>query len=175
MSIPKIIFIVPYRDREAHKNMFVRMMDYILEDVSEDDYEIYFSHQKDERHFNRGAMKNLGFIYAKEKYPEHYKDITFVFNDVDTLPGIKNLWNFETTKGVVKHYYGFKFALGGILSIKGSDFEKINGFPCYWGWGFEDNALQWRCDKQKITIDRSIFIHSDINQSYNLTMNYIEV
>jgi hypothetical protein len=59
--------------------------------------------------------------------------------------------------GVVKHYYGFKYALGGIVIFKGADFERINGYPCFWGWGMEDNALQKRCDAYGLTVDRSIF------------------
>jgi hypothetical protein len=171
MSVPKIIFIVPYRDREAQKNMFTRMMEYVLEDVDDSEYEIYFSHQQDKRPFNRGAMKNLGFIHIRNKYPSEYKNMTFVFNDVDTLPGIKNLWDYKTTHGVVKHYYGYKFALGGIFSITGADFEKVNGFPNYWGWGFEDNCLQIRCSKHNITIDRSIFYplgHNNMLQFNNV-------
>jgi hypothetical protein len=90
-------------------------MSYILED--KDDYEIYFSHQCDARTFNRGAIKNIGFIAAKNKYPQHYKDITFIFNDVDTIPFTK-IFDYDTTHGVVKHYYGFKYALGGIVVIR---------------------------------------------------------
>ena len=67
------------------------------------------------------------------------------------------MFTYETTPGVVKHYYGFKYALGGIVVIKGEDFERINGYPCYWGWGNEDNCLQDRCLKAKIHIDRSVF------------------
>ena len=167
MSIPKLIFIVPYRDREAQKNMFTRMMEFILED---DNYEIYYAHQKDDRPFNRGAMKNLGFLYVKDKYPQDYKNITFVFNDVDTLPGIKNLWDYTTKKGEVKHFYGYKFALGGIVSILGEDFERINGYPNFWGWGFEDNTLNIRCINNGININRNKFYaygHNDILQFNN--------
>lgn len=154
INIPKRIFIVPYRNRLQHKHFFSKYMTYILEDQT--DYEIYFSHQCDARTFNRGAVKNIGFIAAKNKYPDHYKNITFIFNDVDTVPFYK-IFDYETRHGIVKHYYGFKHALGGIVVMKGSDFEKTNGFPCFWGWGMEDNVLQKRCDAVGIKIDRSLF------------------
>jgi len=151
---PKRIFIIPYRNRSEHKFFFCKQMDFILED--DDDYEIYFSHQCDNRNFNRGATKNIGFLTIKEKYPSHYKDITFIFNDTDTLPFHK-IFNYQTTEGIVKHYYGFEYALGGIVVMKGSDFEKINGFPNYWSWGNEDTVLQNRCLDNNIIIDRSDF------------------
>ena len=138
-KIPKRIFIVPYRNRVQHKFFFSKYMSYILED--KDDYEIYFSHQCDARTFN---------------YPQHYRDITFIFNDVDTIPFTK-IFDYETTHGVVKHYYGFKYALGGIVVMKGADFERTNGFPGFWGWGMEDNVLQKRCEAVGLTIDRSVF------------------
>jgi len=154
MSIPKRIFIVPYRNRIQHKFFFSKYMSFILED--ENDYEIYFSHQCDARTFNRGATKNIGFLAIKKKYPEHYKDMTFIFNDIDTIP-FNKIFDYTTTTGVVKHYYGYKYALGGIVVMKGFDFERINGFPCFWGWGMEDNVLQKRCDKFGLKIDRSVF------------------
>ena len=154
IQIPKRVFIVPYRNRIQHKFFFCKYMSFLLEDNK--DYEIYFSHQCDARTFNRGAVRNIGFLAIKEKYPEHYKDITFIFNDVDTIPFYK-IFDYQTTHGVVKHYYGYKYALGGIVVMKGADFERINGYPCYWGWGMEDNTLQKRCERHRLVIDRSNF------------------
>ena len=153
--IPKIIFIVPYRNRENEKLHFLLQMTYILEDLNREDYEIYFSHQMDKRTFNRGATKNIGFIVCKEKYPDDYKNITFVFNDVDTIMAVKNKIDYNTDRGIIKHFYGFNFALGGIFSIKGQDFEKILGFPNNWGWGLEDNELNNRALKNNLKIDRT--------------------
>ena len=154
---PKLVFIVPYRDREQQQLFFSSHMKKIMEDVPESDYRIYYVHQNDKREFNRGALKNIGFLVMKEKYPNDYKNITFIFNDVDTMPYTKNFLNYETTFGSVKHFYGYKYTLGGIVSIKGSDFEKINGFPNFWAWGYEDNLLQFRVLAANIQIDRSVF------------------
>lgn len=156
-SAPKIIFIVPYRDREQQLIFFQRHIKYILEDMDKDEYEVLVIHQKDERSFNCGAMKNIGFLIVREKYPDHYKNITLVFNDVDTLPFSKNFIPYETDIGRVKHFYGFKHTLGGIVSITGQDFEQINGFPNFWAWGYEDNMLNDRVKQARMIVDRSTF------------------
>ena len=158
-NIPKIVFIIPYRDRVEHKEFFTVYMKHVLEDIPKTDYQIYFVEQKNTLPFNRGAMKNIGFLALKYKYPNDYKNITFVFNDVDTVPYSKNIINYDTTPGIVKHYYGFKFALGGIFSIKGEDFERTNGFPNFWAWGGEDNYMQKRAEYVGLYIDRSVFFN----------------
>ena len=155
--IPQYVFIVPYRNREQHKQFFNVYMKYLLEDINPDNYKIVISHQCDKRHFNCGGVKNIGFLYVKELYPNNYKDITFIFNDIDTLPFQKNLLNYSTIKGEVKHFYGYKFALGGIISIKGEDFENINGYPNYWGYGYEDNVLYKRTKANNLNMNYKQF------------------
>ena len=167
-NIPKIIFIVPYRDRRQEKCIFSVYMKYIMEDYDKNDYEIYYSHQMDSRPFNRGATKNIGFLVMKKKYPNDYQNITFVFNDIDTLPVKKNTFDYATTKGIVKHFYGFTFTLGGIFSIVGSDFEKCNGFPNNWGWGMEDNAMNDRVLLNEFVINRQQFYPRDTRDVLHL-------
>ena len=157
MSIPKIVFIVPYRNRPQEKLHFSIYMQYIMEDYDINDYEIYYSHQQDNKPFSRGGTKNIGFLAIKNKYPNNYKNITFVFNDVDTLPCRKNLLEYTTETGTVKHFFGFTFTLGGIFSITGGDFERCNGFPNLYGWGLEDNAMNDRVITNGIKINRDIF------------------
>ena len=153
-AIPKKIFIVPYRNRPEQKFFFCKYMKFLLEYTKE--YEVYFSHQCDTRSFNRGATRNIGFLAMKDKYPEHYQDMTFIFNDLDTIP-FNRIFDYETEHGVVKHYYGFAHSLGGVVVMKGKDFEDVNGYPNFWSWGLEDSCLQKRCEAHGLKIDRSDF------------------
>jgi len=153
--VPSIVFIVPYRDREEHHRKFSEHMKYILADVR--GYKIYYIHQCDNRGFNRGAMKNIGLRVIKNKWPEDYTKITLVFNDIDCMPKTPGLLNYATTPNRIKHFYGFRHTLGGIFSINAGDFERINGFPNFWTWGYEDNMFQTRAQNAGIFIDRSQF------------------
>ena len=128
-----------------------------MEDYDPADYKVLFIYQQDTRAFNCGAMKNIGFITVKNMYPNDYQNITLVFNDVDTLPYTKNFLNYKTTQGTIKHFYGFIFCLGGIVSVNAGDFERINGFPNFCAWGYEDNMLQARAQSAGLIIDRSQF------------------
>ena len=155
--VPKFAFIVPYRDRKEHLTFFSIYMKHVLSVYDPKDYIVRFVHQKDGRPFNRGGMKNIGFLAIKNEYPNDYQNITFVFNDVDTVPYDKNVIQYDTRPGIVKHFYGVQFALGGIFSIKGADFEKTNGFPNFWAWGGEDNYMQHRVLQSGLKIDRRNF------------------
>lgn len=181
-NTPKVVFIVPYRDREEQKKNFLEKMTKLLEDIDKSTYKILFIHQCDKRDFNRGALKNIGFLAIKNDYPDTYHKITLCFNDIDTFPSSKGLINdYSTTQGVVKHFYGYTFALGGIVSINALDFESVNGYPNYWAWGFEDNMLQNRVFlSDNLKIDRSIFYTisdlriSQINNSPIRIVNKVE-
>lgn len=164
-TIPKIIFIVPYRNREEQYKKFDKKMKTILKLYKIENSKILYIHQCDERSFNRGAMKNIGFLFVKKMYPECYQDITLVFNDLDTTPSLSNNFElkYETSDNIIKHFFGFNYALGGIVSIKAKDFEKINGFPNFWTWGYEDNSLQQRAEKYNLVINRDQFFGTKVD------------
>ena len=178
-SVPKIIFIVPYRNRPYQQHFFNTYMKHVLEDYSLGYVKIFFVEQSNQhKNFNRGAVKNIGFMAMREKYPNHYKDITFVFNDVDTVPYKKNILPYETKHGMIRHFYGKQFALGGIFSITGNDFERIGGFPNYWTWGHEDVVIVKRAERNNININRAIFfdLHNPaIIQLNNETTRIVDI
>ena len=159
VKIPHTIFIVPYRDREENKKQFEIFFYHlkIHNKWTDDDVKLFYAHQKDNRPFNRGAMKNIGFIAMTHQYPNDYKDITFVFHDVDTIPESAELIPYTAEKGQISHYYGYAYSLGGMFAIKGHDFEKIEGFPNFWGWGYEDTLINKRAVANDVKVDRSIF------------------
>lgn len=161
---PEIVFIVPYRDRAPQRTAFIAVMKDIVAHLN---CKIIFVHQRDSRPFNRGAIKNLGFLYVKNTYPEAYRNITLVFNDIDYMPWFKDQFTFNTEMGSINHFYGFKRGLGGIFAIKGQDFEELNGFPNYWSWGLEDNVLRWRAGFKGKQIIYPQFISSD-NENKNI-------
>ena len=164
---PEIVIIVPYRDRNPQKKVFETMVPMLFEDYN---YLIIFVHQNDNRPFNRGAMKNIGFLIVKCLYPKSYENITIVFHDIDNIAYKKDQFNYNTQKGIIKHFYGFRNTLGGIFSIKATDFEKINGFPNIWTWGLEDNILQKRCLMRGFKINRQNFILSSPAASNNMIL-----
>jgi hypothetical protein len=138
--------------------LFLEKMTSLLQNNPLYIYKFLFIHQTDSREFNRGAMKNIGFLVVKDMYPLHYSDITLCFNDIDTYPKDDTvISNYLTSRGIVKHFYGFLFALHSIFCITGYDFELVNGFPNFWSWGYEDNMILERVVANRIHVDRSVF------------------
>jgi len=159
-AAPHTIFIVPYRDRQEHKARFDKFFEELKthKGWSASDVRIVYSHQCDTRPFNRGAVKNIGFLAMQQEYPEAWPNITFVFHDVDSIPSTADLFRYEAIKGSVSHYYGYAFALGGMFAIKGADFAAAGGFPNFWGWGLEDNVINERVLASGLKVDRSEFV-----------------
>ena len=90
---PEKFIIVPYRDRERHLQVFLNHMEHVLED---ENYLVLIIHQCDKRNFNRGALKNIGFLYIKDCYPNTYKEKTLVYHDVDYVAWKKNVFDIHS-------------------------------------------------------------------------------
>jgi hypothetical protein len=145
----KYNFIIPYRNRKEHLDEFVRRFSEYTKDI---DAEFYIVHQLHPGDFNRGALCNIGFIEFCKTRP----DGLFIFHDVDVYPTFWGSIQYDTRSGEIRHPIGDpNFGLGGICCFWKSEFEKVNGFPNYWGWGVEDVTIMYRAKNCGIHIDES--------------------
>jgi hypothetical protein len=157
MKNKKLGVIVPYRDRYEHLQIF---KNYITEHLNSKGipFELIIVEQDGGSNFNRGKLLNIGFRYAKKLKCDYV-----VFHDVDMLPidvdysyaehPIHLATNFITDGDMKRTLFDDYF--GGVTLFPISDFEKINGYSNdYWGWGFEDDDLLYRCKINNILLDK---------------------
>jgi hypothetical protein len=157
MSLEKLGIIIPYRNRYTQLDTFTK---HIVEYLADKDinYKIIIVEQDDAKLFNRGMLLNIGYRYAKKLRCDY-----LVFHDIDMLP-IDVDYSFseypihlatdiipdddEPTRKLFDSYFG------GVTMFPIEDFEKINGYSNkYWGWGFEDDDLLYRCKINELDLD----------------------
>jgi hypothetical protein len=148
----KYNFIIPYRNRKEHLDEFIKRFTEMLKD-KDIDAQFYIIHQINSSEFNRGAMKNIGFLEVCKNRP----DGLFIFHDVDTYPVYWGSIQYEAKKGEFRRpvMNSSPENLGLICSCWKEEFEKTNGFANYWGWGSEDGALYYRAKKLGILINEN--------------------
>ena len=155
--------VVPYRDREEHLRDFLpHLLDYM--DCREISYHIVIAEQEKGLPFNRGAMKNIGFLQGG---PSDYT----CFHDVDYLPlNADYSWtdnpaclalvgaegrpiNVEgSTRRIQLKSASF---FGGAVLMADALFRQVDGYSNdYWGWGFEDTDLARRFDTAGVSCIR---------------------
>jgi hypothetical protein len=147
----KIGVIVPYRNRYEH---LVEFKSSIVEYLNKQNiqYELIVVEQDDAKLFNRGMLLNIGFKEAKELKCDYV-----VFHDVDMLPIDVDYSYSETPIHLATDNIPFESYFGGITLFPSELFEKINGFSnLYWGWGFEDDDLRYRCIKNNVPFQNII-------------------
>jgi len=146
----KYNFIIPYRNRKEHLQEFIQRFTGYLEGKDIDAH-FYVIHQITPGGFNRGAMLNIGFLEVCKIRP----DGLFIFHDVDTYPTAWGSIQYNAKPGTFRHpvLNSSPNNLGLICSCWKTEYERLNGFPNYTGWGSEDDALYYRATKQGIPID----------------------
>jgi beta-1,4-galactosyltransferase 1 len=155
----KLGIIIPYRHRYNQLQIFKRRVQEYLKDKNIE-YEIIVIEQDDGKLFNRGKLLNIGYTYAKALHCDY-----LIFHDVDMLPykvdysysdiplhlATDFISKDDTTRTVFDTYFG------GVTLFSVKAFELINGFSnSYWGWGFEDDDLLYRCKINNIPLDKKI-------------------
>lgn len=173
MSNHKLGIIIPYRDRFKHLNVFrEKIYEYLTRDGI--DFELIIVEQDNAKLFNRGMLLNIGFKYAEEMGCDYV-----VFHDVDMIPinvdysysdhPLHLSTTFEPNPFMNKTIFDTYF--GGVTLFPVKDFKKINGYSNkYWGWGYEDDDLLYRCVKNDINLS-TIKIKNQDNFSTCLKFN----
>jgi hypothetical protein len=156
LELPKGIpyLIIPYREQLEQKrgeqlDMFIKHMK-----RWHSDWPILIVEQHDDKKFNRGALLNIGTRYAQKMGAQYV-----IFHDVDLIPLAPLVPYYEAFPEKPLHigtaykgkYTGPGF-IGQVLSMSLKDVKKTNGYPSFWGWGGEDDALRNRLKKKGIQI-----------------------
>ncbi len=171
----KLGIIVPYRDRPAHLKKFTQhTFDFLKQ--SNIEFEIVVVEQIDDKPFNRGKLLHVGYLKAKELGCNYV-----VFHDVDMLPievdysysevPLHLATNFDLEYEKAKNLE-FDDYFGGVTMMSNSTFETINGYSnLYWGWGFEDDDLLFRCAEKNILLDKKVIGKKEVKKIYGLYFN----
>ena len=145
----KLGVIVPYRDRHKHLLEFRKSItDYL--NAKEIPFELIIVEQDDAKAFNRGKLLNIGFKQALK-----LKCNYVVFHDVDMLPIEVDYSYVKTPVHLASERASFDQYFGGVTIFPVEMFEKINGYSNeYWGWGFEDDDLFYRCIVNNVPLNK---------------------
>jgi hypothetical protein len=168
----KLGVIVPYRNRETHLKKFNAEVSKYLKS-KKINFEIIVVEQSDDRPFNRGKLLNIGYIKAKQLGCDYV-----VFHDVDMIPKevdyshselpLHLATNFELEYEKAKNLE-FEDYFGGVTMFSNEIFELVNGYSnFYWGWGFEDDDLLFRCQQKSVPLDTTIIGKKEVKKIYGL-------
>lgn len=161
----KLAIIVPFRDRQAHLDVFIPHMNRFLLDKGID-YTIFIAEQADDRPFNYGKLCNAVVNEISKEYTY------FCFHDIDMLPITDDCdYSYPETPthlatNVEAHGNKLPYPqyFGGVVLINREDFEFANGYSNeYWGYGFEDLDLLKRLEKSDAYLEK----YYDLHQVYS--------
>ena len=145
----KLGVVVPYRDRFEHLQAFKKSItDYLnAKGIS---FELIIVEQDRTKIFNRGKLLNIGFKQAMRLRCNYV-----VFHDVDMLPIEVDYSYAETPIHLASERVSFDQYFGGVTIFPIELFQKANGYSNeYWGWGFEDDDLFYRCMINNIPLNK---------------------
>ncbi|XP_041354628.1 beta-1,4-N-acetylgalactosaminyltransferase bre-4-like [Gigantopelta aegis] len=154
----RVAIIVPFRDRVVHLKTLLNCLHPMLKSQTIE-YMIFVVEQSPVSVFNRGMVKNIGFVEARRLCDFD----CYIFHDVDLLP--LDYRNTYTCSEMPRHHAAsidrFNYTLpyrnifGGVVSFRRDMFEKVNGYSnMYVGWGGEDDDLATRVQLNGMNIER---------------------
>ena len=153
----KLAIIVPYRNRKKQLNRFIKHIDKFFSD-KDIDYHIFVIEQLDDKPFNQGKLLNIGFMKNKDYDYFAFHDVDLLPQDVDySYPKDKPIHLGSYTS---EYDYELQFAdyFGGVTLFTREQYELVNGRSNnYWGWGYEDDDLLFRCKEAGLLVDKKFF------------------
>lgn len=114
----------------------------------------------DGRPFNRGAVLNAAFAWARS----HVAGLAFfIAHDCDLLPDAAAAALYAEPRPFVclAARPGCRYAanprfVGGVTGFTPEAFEAMNGFPVnFWGWGGEDDEMRRRAERVGVRVERN--------------------
>ncbi|WP_448207826.1 galactosyltransferase-related protein [Azospirillum sp. sgz302134] len=162
----RLHIVVPYRDRESHLRQFVPWVSAFFARLDTPiDYRVTIVEQEAGLPFNRGAIKNVGFVLG-----EAWSGYTCL-HDVDYLPmNADYSWAEEPTpilwygaerrpvapgRSAMTVTTNLDSTMGGALLMPNTIFRQIDGYSnAFWGWGYEDFDFSLRIRARKIPTGR---------------------
>jgi hypothetical protein len=148
----KLGIVVPYRNRYEHLQRFKQSIIEYLDKNGYEKYSIIIIEQDDAKLFNRGMLCNIGFLESQKQKCDY-----IVIHDVDMIPIDVDYSYSSHPIHLATDNLPFESYFGGITLFPSETFKKINGFSnVYWGWGFEDDDLRYRCVKNNIEFEKHI-------------------
>ncbi|XP_062572946.1 beta-1,4-galactosyltransferase 1-like [Saccostrea cucullata] len=156
----RIAIIIPYRNREAHlKRLLLNLIPKLQRQLL--DFTIYVIEQKENEAFNRGMMRNIGYVEAKKRFDYD----CYIFNDADTIiEDDRNLFKcgqdfvHHLVSGVRRYNYSLPYRglLGGVIAINDQQMMTLNGYSnMFFVWGGEDDNLFDRFMESNLWFDRT--------------------
>ena len=156
----KLGIIVPYRNRRVHLNHFTTAIKNYFNN-SKIDYELIIVQQADKKAFNRGSLLNIGVRKAKE-----LKCTYVALHDIDMLPKDVDYSEVRVPTHLATNFISenkemkrivFDEYFGGVTMFPINDYYHINGYSNkYWGWGYEDDDLLWRCKENFFDFNKKL-------------------
>ncbi|XP_046557921.1 beta-1,4-N-acetylgalactosaminyltransferase bre-4-like isoform X2 [Haliotis rubra] len=158
-SPQRLAIIIPYRDREVNLKILLNNLHRVLQ-KQQAEYAIFVVEQENGTPFNRGMIKNIGYLEAKALC--HFD--CFTFHDVDLVTESERNTYFCGEKALhhsqkldfldYRTWYGNHF--GGVVTFNKTYFSTINGYPnLFFMWGGEDDDLIHRLQKKQMPYEHS--------------------
>ncbi|MEH6309227.1 galactosyltransferase-related protein [Olivibacter sp. CPCC 100613] len=157
----KLAFIVPFRDRYEHLNIYVPHYKRIFPDA-----DIYIIHQLGTEPFNRGKLLNVGFLFAKEKAD------AYDLSDIDML-AVEGQVDYSAPDAVthlasaVSQYdYTLPYPtyFSGHVLLNAEHMESVNGFyNDYLGYGCEDDCFYRSFVERELPVHRRHGVYESLD------------